>query len=228
MTITEKFSCGAVSYVVKGGCNSWVYGWSFLITKSRLIFCYIWKKELDEQLKKKELVPIFRISTQCTLEAKRNNRKSLLNQKLSFLTVPPSSSFGLLFCRLTCNWYGMTIRKTFVEESRGETVRTKKGFRLSQAGSGLTYTWSMYHILQYMPILYFKWKDRSLFALWEKNYNFFTISYCRICGMFFGRTRHTKVQHFCVFVRIKWHYHIWDSMAAFYVTRWQTCSPNNR
>ena len=111
MTITEKFSCGAVSYVVKGGCNSWVYGWSFLITKSRLIFCYIWKKELDEQLKKKELVPIFRISTQCTLEAKRNNRKSLLNQKLSFLSVPPSSSFGLLFCRLNCKWYGMTIRK---------------------------------------------------------------------------------------------------------------------
>ena len=48
MTITEKLSCDAVSYVVKGGYNSWAYGWSFLITKSRLIFCYISKKELDE------------------------------------------------------------------------------------------------------------------------------------------------------------------------------------
>ena len=64
--------------------------------------------------------------------------------------------------------------------------------------------------------------------LFEKKYNFFKVSYCRKCGMFFGRTGHTKVHHFCAFVRIKWHYHIWDSMAACYETRWQTCSPNNK
>ena len=48
MTITEKLSCGAVSYVVKGGYNSWVCTRCFLIAKSRLIFCYISKKELDQ------------------------------------------------------------------------------------------------------------------------------------------------------------------------------------
>ena len=64
--------------------------------------------------------------------------------------------------------------------------------------------------------------------LFEKK---ITISYNKLLSYMWNVLWKDKTHKGSTFLCIctdKWHYHIWDSMAAFYVTRWQTCSPNNR